>query len=310
MSDLQQLLERTSRTFALAIPLLPEPTRVDVTIAYLVFRIADTIEDADYLSISERTTALNEFAALLEKPNSDSARDFSARWASRKITDSSWHQQLVADTPFVFAELGRRNESVQESIHVHARRTTSGMASFVANTSQHLTSLPELRSYCYCVAGIVGELLTDIFSRRIPAFTVSSDVQRHAKAFGEGLQLVNVLKDSKEDLRCGRMFIPESIERETLFTLARKDLKQATRYVACLREANADSGYVSFAKLPLELAFATLDHVERNGPGSKISRSEVLKIETDIRSQSRASGGSQVREFELRGEGQYVGRDV
>ena len=39
------LLMRTSRTFALNIPLLPESLRQDVGIAYLLFRAADTIED-------------------------------------------------------------------------------------------------------------------------------------------------------------------------------------------------------------------------------------------------------------------------
>ena len=46
MADLDDLLEKTSRTFALSIPVLPEPTRREVMIAYLLFRIADTFEDA------------------------------------------------------------------------------------------------------------------------------------------------------------------------------------------------------------------------------------------------------------------------
>ncbi|HZD06425.1 MAG TPA: squalene/phytoene synthase family protein, partial [Longimicrobiales bacterium] len=45
MADLGRLLDRTSRTFALNIPLLPQPTRREVTVAYLLFRIADTFED-------------------------------------------------------------------------------------------------------------------------------------------------------------------------------------------------------------------------------------------------------------------------
>ncbi len=44
-SRLEELLIKTSRTFALSIPLLPEPTRREVTVAYLLFRIADTLED-------------------------------------------------------------------------------------------------------------------------------------------------------------------------------------------------------------------------------------------------------------------------
>ena len=41
-ADIDRLLVRTSRTFALAIPLLPEPLRREVGVAYLLFRIADT----------------------------------------------------------------------------------------------------------------------------------------------------------------------------------------------------------------------------------------------------------------------------
>ena len=43
---LEELLVKTSRTFALSIPELPEPTRREVTVAYLLFRVADTLEDA------------------------------------------------------------------------------------------------------------------------------------------------------------------------------------------------------------------------------------------------------------------------
>ena len=39
---LDDLLEKTSRTFALAIPLLPTPAREAVGLAYLLFRVADT----------------------------------------------------------------------------------------------------------------------------------------------------------------------------------------------------------------------------------------------------------------------------
>src|SRR4051812_37988052 len=46
-ADIDRLLLRTSRTFALAIPELPEPLRREVGVAYLLFRIADTFEDAN-----------------------------------------------------------------------------------------------------------------------------------------------------------------------------------------------------------------------------------------------------------------------
>ena len=62
---LSELLVRTSRTFALAIPCLPLPARREVTIAYLLFRIADTIEDGDRLNRDEKLAALDSFATVL-----------------------------------------------------------------------------------------------------------------------------------------------------------------------------------------------------------------------------------------------------
>ena len=65
MADLDKLLEESSRTFALTIPLLPEPTRREVTVAYLLLRIADTLEDAEGWSGEHKRDELLRFGALL-----------------------------------------------------------------------------------------------------------------------------------------------------------------------------------------------------------------------------------------------------
>jgi farnesyl-diphosphate farnesyltransferase len=63
-----------------------------------------------------------------------------------------------------------------------------------------------------------------------------------------------------------------------VFALARDDLGSAARYVICLAQAGASRGVVAFTALPLLLARATIDRVEKDGPGSKISRIEVAEI--------------------------------
>src|SRR5678816_3875486 len=68
MSEIDQLLKKTSRTFALTIPLLPAPTRSEVEIAYLLFRIIDTFEDARLWAPQRRVDALDRFVELLEQP--------------------------------------------------------------------------------------------------------------------------------------------------------------------------------------------------------------------------------------------------
>jgi hypothetical protein len=68
MQRIDELLEKTSRTFALSIPLLPQPTRRQLGVAYLLFRIADTFEDAVDWPNDRRIAALREFEDLLKIP--------------------------------------------------------------------------------------------------------------------------------------------------------------------------------------------------------------------------------------------------
>ena len=278
MTNLPELLERTSRTFALAIPLLPEPTRTDVTVAYLVFRIADTLEDAERLTAEEKIEALEDFHRLLDQPTSFAAESFATSWGERKVTDTEWYQVLVQHTPLVLQQLRGREPQVDRWIRSHARRTTLGMIAFLRRRDHPFQSLGELQRYCYLVAGIVGELLTEFFSARIKDLAISHDLREQARAFGEGLQLVNILKDLNEDQKRGRVFVPKSVSRETLLRLARQDLQVAREYVGQLERVNAEPGYLAFTTLPLELAAATLDRIELEGPGAKVPRAEVLQI--------------------------------
>ena len=68
MADLGELLGKTSRTFALSIPPLPERTRHEVTVAYLLFRLIDTVEDASHWPKERRIEALAAFRELLLHP--------------------------------------------------------------------------------------------------------------------------------------------------------------------------------------------------------------------------------------------------
>ena len=66
------------------------------------------------------------------------------------------------------------------------------------------------------VAGVVGEMLTELFAQRIPAFSRTQETVRCARAFGEGLQLVSILSDSSEAARHSRSFLPRGVERSQL----------------------------------------------------------------------------------------------
>ena len=142
-----------------------------------------------------------------------------------------------------------------------------------------LKSLLELRQYCYFVAGIVGELLTELFVLADDQIAgCRHELMELAPLFGEGLQLVNILKDSGADADEGRQFVHPTVPREYLFDLARGDLWYAGQYIKALETVGADRGVVQFAQLPVSLATATLECVEVHGPGSKISREQLGEI--------------------------------
>lgn len=281
--DLEQLLISTSRTFALAIPLLPEPTRREVTLSYLLFRVADTFEDAASWPRERRIEALAHFDQLLANPGREEIAAVSSRWAEEVPCEQPGYRELLAELPAVLdAFFALRPEAVA-LIRDHVLRTSRGMAGFVARTTDEgelrLGDIPDLQAYCYVVAGLVGELLTELFLLgRPPLAPVAAELRASSRAFGEGLQLVNIVKDSASDAKQGRRYLPPDTGLGEVLALARRDLQAACRYVLALQTAGAERGLVAFVALPVRLATATLDRIEQAGPGSKLTRPEVYAI--------------------------------
>jgi len=289
-SRIDELLVETSRTFALAVPLLPEPTRTTVGLAYLLFRCADTLEDAASWTVEERREALAELAHLLEGGEGAEVAERARAWLARDVSEHAGYCRLLAELPALFASVAALPPATAAVVRAHTRRTALGMRAMVEEASTGgLASMEALRSYCYAVAGIVGELLTDVFLLDVPALErVRDALAREQVLFGEGLQLVNILKDERDDASEGRRFLPARVTREEVLALAADDLAAARRYVAALERGNAPSGFVAFTALPCELAVRTLEALRTQGPGAKVPRPEVLAMFAHYRSLAEA----------------------
>lgn len=73
----------------------------------------------------------------------------------------------------------------------------------------HYETLEQLLSYCYLVAGTVGEMLLPVLRED------GGDEAREAGiALGMGMQIVNIIRDVGEDLERGRRYIPLEIMRK------------------------------------------------------------------------------------------------
>lgn len=286
MADIDELLAKTSRTFAITIPVLPMPTRDEVGIAYLLFRIIDTFEDSTRWAPDARIEAIRQFVELLDLPDPARARKFALECTAVPPVDHAGYLQLLGEIPFVLSQLERLSELSRHLIRAHVRRSAEGMMEVVSRAGPdrllELSTIDELRRYCYVVAGIVGEMLTELYLLNRPSLTPAADYLRvRSRFFGEGLQLVNILKDAQTDAREGRIYIPAA-RRAEVEELAHADLISAGEYTLAVQRQGGERGLVAFDALLVRLAIGTLAAIRNRRPGGKLSRTEVFGIVASV----------------------------
>jgi farnesyl-diphosphate farnesyltransferase len=206
-----RILPHVSRTFALTIPQLPMPLRVAVTNAYLLCRIADTIEDEPALPAAETRLYLQRFTAVVRgsEPAAPLARELARRLSERTLPAErelvSGMERVIAIT----AGLGEQRPAIERCIEVMCR----GMHHFQQTASlAGLARCSDLDSYCYYVAGVVGEMLTELFCCHSSAIaTQRAALLELSTSFGEGLQLTNIIKDFWEDRSRGACWFPREV---------------------------------------------------------------------------------------------------
>jgi farnesyl-diphosphate farnesyltransferase len=133
----------------------------------------------------------------------------------------------------------------------------------------------DLDRYAFEVAGAVGLLTSDLWVWYDG--TLSNRTQ--AIGFGRGLQTVNILRNHAEDMARGVDFFPRGWQAEDMLAYARRNLALADAYTSALPPGPARD----FCTLPLALAYATLDALERGE--EKLSREDVLQIMGQVSSQ-------------------------
>ncbi len=207
----EQALLKVSRTFALAIPQLPQPLREVIGNAYLLFRIADTIEDDPGLCGPRRGPLLGEFAEAVA--GRAPAEPLAARLA-RTLSDATDSEQrnLVAHAPLVLDVTHGFPPAQRRAIERCMRVMTDGMSEFGGGAPDRVATLRDLERYTYCVAGVVGEMITDLACEYSAEIAARRDrLYPLCRRFGCGLQLVNILKDLWRDNRRGVCWLPRTV---------------------------------------------------------------------------------------------------
>ncbi|WP_216221057.1 squalene/phytoene synthase family protein [Polynucleobacter sp. UK-Kesae-W10] len=254
------ILSSVSRTFALTIPLLPPDIEIVVGNTYLLCRIVDTIEDAGSLSPETKQTLSKLFLdAVLEKASVQSFVD--PCLIALKDYGNQDELDLIAHTPTVLRILHTCSSNDQAAVSRCVSIMSEGMSYFHNKQSEAgLKDLAEFEHYCYVVAGVVGELLTTIFATHSPAF--AKQLQGHedlAVAFGQALQMTNILKDSPEDKARGVSWKPTLVSQAELLIIANQKLKDSLRYILLIPKE--DYGMRRFCFLAFGLAVMTLSKI-------------------------------------------------
>jgi farnesyl-diphosphate farnesyltransferase len=214
------ILQGVSRTFALTIPQLPLPLAHVVSNAYLLCRIADTIEDEPTLEADKKRQFAQDFTRVVaaQAPASQFAAELHGRLSSSTLPAE---RDLVYNTARVIRITHRFNDTQRAALERCVRIMSAGMAEFQQNkTLAGLADLRQLDRYCYYVAGVVGEMLTELFCDYLEEMGEHrKQLHQLAVSFGQGLQMTNILKDIWEDWHRGACWLPRDIFQRAGFDL-------------------------------------------------------------------------------------------
>jgi farnesyl-diphosphate farnesyltransferase len=290
------ILQGVSRTFALTIPQLPPALEPAVSNGYLLCRIADTIEDASELTAEQKQLFSAEFIQVVRgtAPAAEFAHQLTALLGPET---PAAERDLIHNTERVI----RINRSLTTQQQFALSRCVTimleGMAYFqTVSSGDGLEDLASFNSYCYHVAGVVGEMLTDLYC------DYNETIREHretmmplAVSFGQGLQMTNILKDIWNDHSRAACWLPQSLMLkhginpqqlaqsrgtpefcamlEELLALAHAHLYNALRYTTMI--PRKETGLRRFCLWAIGMALLTLQRLHQN-PGFR--NSDEVKI--------------------------------
>ena len=186
--ECERITRQQAKNFSYGIALLPRDKRRALSAVYAFARRVDDIGDGS-MPAGDKIAALSRARADI-----NSLRSGSPEGAGSASADPV----LVA----------LRDASTRFAIPLAAfGELIDGCAADVRGTSY--ATFSELENYCRCVAGSIGRLSLGVFGSSDPA--VASPL---ADSLGIALQLTNILRDIREDLGNGRVYLPaEDLDR-------------------------------------------------------------------------------------------------
>jgi farnesyl-diphosphate farnesyltransferase len=208
------VLRSVSRSFYLSLRILPGSLRDPLSLAYLLARATDTIADTPEPPVALRREVLVRLAAAIQGTGGKET-PAQLRESFAPLQRDEAERTLIEQLPGLLQWLeelsvGDRDEvrSVLEKINRGQRLDLERFGA--GGEIKALTNATELDEYTYLVAGCVGEFWTRLCFAHLKNFAERSEPEMRelGRRYGQGLQLINILRDAGDDLRNGRCYFP------------------------------------------------------------------------------------------------------
>ncbi|MES2310202.1 MAG: phytoene/squalene synthase family protein [Verrucomicrobiota bacterium] len=190
----RQITQHHAKTFYFASHTLPPSTRQGAYAIYAFCRLAD--DAVDFASSDEeRRQAVLRFRSKLDCVYLSQPFD---------VQQDPWIEGF--------------SKTVQDHRipRIHFEELLEGMTWDQGRV--RLQTWEELDRYCYLVAGVVGVIMTHIFTEPRP------ELLEAAKKLGTAMQLTNILRDVKEDYERDRIYLPQ--EELLRYQITEENFKQ------------------------------------------------------------------------------------
>lgn len=218
---LAKTMKGVSRSFALVTPAIEAPLNDYLSVAYLICRVVDNIEDCDQ-PFTWQQQRFAEFNYLLQHP-ADAAPTL-RQWeqedwpnlnadeaAMMTVADGLILWQIYATIPEPSRQaIGRWAEAMSLGMERVQNPADNGL--FVERAGIQLPATEDdYNQYCFYVAGTVGHMSTELVN-------IQYDINgRHAQTLlelsescGRALQKTNIVKDFAKDLQRGVCYLPDT----------------------------------------------------------------------------------------------------
>lgn len=213
-----EILPGISRSFSyIIINLRNKNLRNSICTAYILFRIADTIEDS-LAHPDTKKDLFAQFLKILENKNNFNENEIYQFIEHTKKLENINNQEraLLHNSEYALdAYFLIKEDFIRKSIYKWLSEMIKGM---IIYQKKPINNFKDLDDYCYYVAGTVGHLLSEIFYFHNLLLACPNDIKPDILSFALLLQKVNIIRDIYADKDNNRFFWPLEIFPDLLST--------------------------------------------------------------------------------------------